>query len=344
MLYDIAIIGGGPAGLSAGIYASRALLKTLLLEKISPGGLVITTSKVENYPGFPDGISGYDLMQQMEKQARQFGLEILSEEVISITLHENKTAFHIKTRTNTYQSLSVIIATGTTYRKLGVEKEDMFLGRGISYCATCDGPLFRDKEVTVVGGGDSAVEESLFLTRFVRKVYLVHRRDRLRAGGILEARAKANPKIEFVWNSVITKISAGGGSDPTVAPSLTGSRQRDRGAFGGEGGTKIEKVILKNLIDNTERELKTDGIFVCIGFKPETAFLTQRWGAGVELDADGYIITDSQMRTSIEGIFAAGDVRSNTLRQIITACADGARAAVSAQHFVQEKRQESVKK
>ncbi|MFH1231316.1 MAG: thioredoxin-disulfide reductase [Planctomycetota bacterium] len=303
MIYDVVIIGGGPAGLTAGIYASRALMKTILLEKIAPGGLVITTDRVENYPGFSDGIAGYGLMQEMEKQAIKFGLEILSGELIMIS-EENK-VFNIKTASQNYKALSVIIAAGGTHRKLGIEGEGLFLGRGVSYCGTCDGPLFKDKEVVVVGGGDTAVEEALFLTRFVKKIYLVHRRDRLRASAILQERAKANNKIEFVWNSVVSRIY---------------------------GKTKIEKITIKNLIDNKESELNIDGVFVFIGFEPNTAFLK----GFIDLDENSYVVTDSEMRTSREGVFAAGDVRSKTLRQIITACSDGAHAAVSAQHFVEQ--------
>lgn len=289
--------------MTAGIYATRALMKTLLMEKIAPGGLVITTEKVENYPGFAEGINGYELMEQMTKQADKFGLEVLPEEVISISQSPDKT-FQIKTSLNSYQALSVIIASGTIYRKLGIEGEKEFAGRGISYCATCDAPLFRNKEVVVVGGGDASVEETLFLTKFVSKVYLVHRRDKLRASAILQERAKQNNKIEFIWSSAVSKIY---------------------------GKNKIEKVVIKNLLDNKERELNIDGVFVFIGFEPNTVFLKDF----VELDKEGYVVADSGMKTSREGIFAAGDVRSNTFRQIITACGDGARAAVSAQHFVE---------
>lgn len=288
--------------MTAGIYATRALMKTLLMERIAPGGLVITTEKVENFPGFAEGVNGYELMEQMIKQAGKFGLETISEEVISISQKDN--IFYIKTASREYQALSVIIASGTIYRNLGVEKEQAFIGRGISYCATCDAPLFRNKEVVVVGGGDAAIEESLFLTKFVSKVYLVHRRDKLRASAILQERTKQNPKIEFIWNSVISRIY---------------------------GNDKIGKVTIKNVFDNSERELNIDGIFVFIGFVPNTGFLD----SFVELDKEGYVVTDSGMKTSREGMFAAGDVRSNTLRQIITACGDGARAAISAQHFVE---------
>ncbi|MEK7310204.1 MAG: thioredoxin-disulfide reductase [Planctomycetota bacterium] len=302
MIYDIVIIGGGPAGLTAGIYATRALMKTLLLEKIAPGGLVITTEKVENYPGFAEGVNGYELMEQMIKQAGKFGLETISEEAIGISQKDK--GFHIKTTLQDYQALSVIIASGTIYRNLGVEGEQTFTGRGISYCATCDAPLFRNKEVVVVGGGDAAIEEALFLTKFVKKIYLVHRRDKLRASAILQERAKQNPKIEFIWNSVINRIY---------------------------GKSKIEKVTIRNVLDNSEQELNIDGIFVFIGFEPKTVFLKDF----VELDKEGYVVTDYEMKTSRSGIFAAGDVRSNALRQIITACGDGARAAVSSQHFVE---------
>lgn len=302
MIYDIVIIGGGPAGLTAGIYTTRALMKTLLLEKIAPGGLVITTEKVENYPGFAEGVNGYELMEQMIKQAGKFGLETISEEAIGISQKDK--IFHIKTAAREYQALSVIIACGTIYRNLGVEGEQAFTGRGISYCATCDAPLFRNKEVVVVGGGDAAIEEALFLTKFVKKIYLVHRRDKLRASAILQERAKQNPKIEFIWNSAVNRVY---------------------------GKSKIEKVTIRNVLDNSEQELNIDGIFVFIGFETKTVFLKDF----VELDKEGYVVTDYEMKTSRSGIFAAGDVRSNALRQIITACGDGARAAVSSQHFVE---------
>lgn len=305
MLYDVIIIGGGPAGLTAGIYTSRALLKTLILEKVAPGGLVITTEKVENYPGFAQGVNGFELMQQMEEQAKRFGVGMTSDEAVSIT--EQDKVFHIKTVSgNIYQALSIIIASGTVYRKIRVKGEDTFSGRGVSYCATCDAPLFKNKDVVVVGGGDAAVEEALFLAKFVNKIYLVHRRDKLRASPILQERLKANSKVEFVWNSVVSKI---------------------------HGHNKVEQVTVRNLKDNSEKELPVGGVFVFIGFEPNTAFLK----GVMDLDSEGYVITDGQMKTSHEGIFAAGDVRSGALRQIITACGDGARAAVEAQHFVERR-------
>src|SRR3989339_2127297 len=302
MIYDIIIIGGGPAGLTAGIYTTRALMKTLLLEKIAPGGLVVTTEKVENYPGFAEGVNGYELMDQMIKQADKFGLNTVSEEVIKV--RKEADGFHIETTSQEYQSLSIVISSGTIYRKLGVDKEHLFTGRGISFCATCDAPLFKGKKVAVVGGGDAAIEEALFLTKFVNKIYLVHRRDKLRASAILQERIKQHPKVEFIWNSKIAGVY---------------------------GENKIEKVIIKNVVDNSERELGIDGIFVFIGFDPNTSFLK----GFVDLDKEGYVITNSSMKTSCDGVFAAGDVRSDTLRQIITACGDGARAAISAQHFVE---------
>jgi len=300
-IYDIAIIGGGPAGLTAGIYASRALMKTIMLEKIAPGGLVITTEHVENFPGFADGVSGFELMEQMQKQAERFGLEIQSNEVKLIAYSDK---FIIRAASNEYQALSVILAPGTYWRKLGVEGEAAFANKGVSYCATCDGPLFREKEIVVVGGGDSALEEALFLTKFVKKIYLVHRRDRLRASAILQERAQKNGKIEFVWNSAISKI---------------------------RGSKKVEGVTIKNFVTNTEKDISVDGVFVFIGFVPNTAFV----GDLVKLDESGYVITDAHMKTSREGVFAAGDVRSGAFRQIITACGDGAMAATSAQHFVE---------
>lgn len=301
-IYDIAIIGGGPAGLTAGIYAARASMKTVLLEKVGVGGLVITTEKVENYPGFANGVNGFDLMEQMQLQAERFGLEIIAEEAQA--LGNNNGVFTIKTTLREIQALSIVIATGTTYRKLDVAGEQALTSRGVSYCATCDGPLFRDKEIIVVGGGDAAVEEALFLAKFVKKIYLVHRRNQLRASAILQEHARTSGKIEFIWNSAVSGI---------------------------KGKTKVEGATIKNLIDHSERTIDVAGVFIFIGFDPNTYFL----GEFIKLDEGGYIITDSQMQTSRPGIYAAGDVRKGALRQIITACGDGAYAAVSAQHFVE---------
>jgi thioredoxin reductase (NADPH) len=309
MIYDVIIIGGGPAGLTAGIYTTRALMKTLLLEKIAPGGLVVTTANVENYPGFADGINGYDLMDQMIKQAQRFGVEIVSGETLGISQKDG--VFHVKTSANEYLASSVIIASGTVYRKLDVEGEALFTGRGVSYCGICDAPLFRSKVVAVAGGGDTAVEEALFLTRFASKVYLVHRRDKLRASAILQAEAMQNKKIEFVWNATITGIF--GRKPESVSPA------------------RIEKITLDSTVGGGSFQLNVDGVFIFIGFYPNTSFLK----GFISLDREGYIITGSDMRTSFQGVFAAGDVRSNALRQIVTACGDGAMAAVSAQHFIE---------
>ncbi len=320
MVYDIIIIGGGPAGLTAGLYASRGGLKTLLLEKVAPGGLVTTTEKVENYPGFPEGVNGYDLAALMEKQARKFGLEIATAEVTGLippsvnSASRSPLPYDIKTPSQEYQGRTVIIATGTIARNLNVPNEDKFKGRGISYCATCDAPFFKNKEIIVVGGGDAALEESLFLTRFVKKISLVHRRDKLRAAKILQERASNHPKINFVWNSAIEKII---------------------------GHDKIEKVVIKNLLDNSTKEIPADGIFVFIGFIPNTDFLSAKGGSAsggkgvVELDETGYIITNEKLVTSRTGIFACGDVIAKNVRQIINACGEGAVAALNAQHYLE---------
>lgn len=309
MVYDVIIIGGGPAGLTAGIYTTRSLMKTLLLEKVAPGGLVVTTDKVENYPGFADGVNGYDLMDQMARQARNFGVEIVPEEAMAI--HKRDDFFYVKTSSNEYCAVSVIITSGTVYRKLGVEGESLFTGRGVSYCGICDAPLFKNKVVAVIGGGDTAVEEAMFLSKFAGKVYLIHRRDTLRASAILQAEVKRNNKIEILWNKTVAGIF-GRASSPGVP-------------------AKVEKILLASTIDGSRSELNADGLFIFIGFYPNTVFLKDF----IKLDPEGYIITGSDMAASYAGVFAAGDVRSNALRQIVTACGDGAMAGVSAYRFAQ---------
>lgn len=304
-MYDIIIIGGGPAGLTAGLYACRGMMKTLLIEKIAPGGLIALTERVENYPGFPDGIGGYELTERILKQAKKFGLEILDGEVSQISSNQN--VFIIRTGSAEYQTSSIIIATGTTARNLGIPDEKKFIGRGISHCATCDAAFFRDKEVIVVGGGDTAVEEGMFLTKFARKVYLVHRRDKLRAQPIIQQRAFANPKMEFFWNSVPTDIIA-----------------KDR----------IEGLKVKNTITGAVTEIKANGIFVFIGYTPNTSFLDRF----IQLDEAGCVIVDNEMRTSRPGVYACGDVIKKTLRQLVNACGEGATAAFNAQKYVEELR------
>lgn len=301
-IYDIIIIGGGPAGLTAGLYASRARMKTLLIEKMGCGGNAALTDWIENYPSMPDGISGFDLAQKMEQQARKFGTEIVYEEFIEVNDSGNIKV--VKTTEKEYKTIAIIIATGAEYKSLGVPGEDEFRGKGVSYCATCDGAFFKDKEVVVAGGGNSAFQEAIFLTRFAKTVTIVHRRDTFRATPILQERAKADPKIKFVVNSIIEKI---------------------------EGNEKVERVVLKDAITGQISVLNADGIFVFIGFAPATEFVK----GVIDLDQTGHILSDSAMSTSSNGIFACGDARKKTLRQVITAASDGAIAAHSAQEYVE---------
>ena len=301
--YDLVIIGGGPAGLTAGIYASRARLNVLLLEKAAPGGQVLVSDWIENYPGFPIGSSGYDLVTKMVEQAKRFGLNIETSEVLSLDLSEAVKKIELNDKTIT--TLSIIIATGASPRKLGVPGEDMFIGKGVSFCATCDGPFFKENVVAAVGGGDTAVQESIFLTKFAKKVYLIHRRDELRATKILQERAMANDKIEFVWDSVVTSI--------------------------GGGLTNVEKINVKNVKTGEEKEIPVSGCFVWVGTFPNTSFLK----ATLKVDENGFIIADHNMETSVPGVFAVGDVRNTPLRQVVTAVGDAAIAAVSAEHYIE---------
>jgi thioredoxin reductase (NADPH) len=299
--YDLVIIGGGPAGLTAGLYATRARLNTVLLEKFAPGGQVLITDWVENYPGFPEGVSGADLVQKMADQAKHFGLRIESEEVLSADLSGEVKELRLNNKTVT--SRAVILTTGASPKKLGIPGEDTFFGKGLSSCATCDGPFFRDRVVAAVGGGDTAVQESIFLTKFAKKVYLIHRRDELRATGILRERALANDKIEFLWNSVLTRI---------------------------DGLTHVEKITVQNVKTGEVTELSVNGCFIWIGIRPNADFLP----AEIKRDEYGFIVTNEKMETSVPGVFAAGDVRSTPLRQIATAVGDAAIAAFSAEHYI----------
>ncbi|HFC98497.1 MAG TPA: thioredoxin-disulfide reductase [Thermosulfurimonas dismutans] len=303
---DLVIVGGGPAGLTAYIYAARARLRTLLVEKFSPGGQILNTDRVENYPGFPEGISGAELMERFLAQARNLGLEPLLDEATGLTQDGDLYLVHLGSG-ETLVSPTVIVATGAGPRRLGVPGERELTGKGVSYCATCDGPFFRDEVVAVVGGGNTAVQESVFLTRFARKVYLIHRRDQLRATRILQERAFANPKIEFVWNSVVTEIL---------------------------GEDRVQGVRIKNVKTDEERVLEVGGVFIFIGIQPHT-----EWLEGVlALDEGGFIITDAEMRTSLPGVFAAGDVRAKSCRQIVTAVGDGATAAYMAELYLLERK------
>lgn len=300
--YDLVIIGGGPAGLTAGLYAARARLNVILLEKVVPGGQVVTTDWIENYPGFPEGIGGPDLVQKMTAQVQKFDLKIETNAVVSMDLSEPIKKITLSDREITTHA--IIIASGASPKKLGVPGEDTFYGKGVSACATCDGPFFKDSVVAAVGGGDTAVQESLFLTKFAKKVYLIHRRDQLRAEAILQERALANEKIEFLWDSVLTGI---------------------------KGLTDVEKISVENLKTGDTKEIAVEGCFIWVGILPNAEFLPEV----VELDQYGFIIVDTNMQTSVAGVYAAGDVRSTPLRQIATAVGDAAIAAFSAEHYLQ---------
>lgn len=304
MIYDVVIVGGGPSGMSAAIYASRARLKTLLIEKAGCGGQIAITDHLENYPGFEEGINGFDLAMKMEKQARTFGCEIAYGEVSFIET-EDAIKKVILSDKKEYFTKTIIIASGANFKKLAVEGEQDFIGKGVSYCATCDGPFFRNKEIAVVGGGDSALQEALYLTKFATKVNLIHRRDQFRAAKILQEKVFAEPKINIIFDSVVEKIS---------------------------GNISVEQVTLKNVKNNISSQLAVNGIFVFVGWLPNTKFLNN---TAIKLNEAGYIVTDDNMNTSVQGIFACGDVRQKILRQVVTAAGDGAIAAISAQHFIE---------
>jgi len=307
-VYDVIVVGGGPAGLTAGLYAARGGLNALLLEGESSVSQITVTDLVENYPGFPEGINGFDLVERFKTQARQFGLTILPDDVRSIFARQEAgmaEGWIVQGGRHSYEALAVILATGANWRHLGAPGEEAFAGKGVSYCATCDGPFYRDKEVVVVGGGDTAVQEALFLTRFARKVTIVHRRDRLRATPVLQERAFAHERIGFAWDSVVEEI---------------------------QGGAFVEGVRIRNL-NNPEmsRIIPADGVFVFVGLTPNTGFVRGL----VDCDENGYILADSEMRTSVKGIFACGDCIFKLLRQVVTACGDAATAAFSAQLHVE---------
>jgi thioredoxin reductase (NADPH) len=300
---EVVIIGSGPAGLSAGIYAGRALLSPLLITGNALGGQAATTNEVENYPGFPEGIGGMELTQRMQQQAERFGARVQMDEVLEVNLRQHP--FTVKTYGGTYEAKSIVIATGVSPRTLGVPGEAEFKGRGVSYCATCDGFFYKDREVAVVGGGDAAVEEAVFLTRFATKVYIVHRRNRLRAQKFVQQRALENDKIEVVWDSVVTEVLGEG--------AVTGLR-------------------IRNVKTEAESTLAIDGMFSYIGNVPNT----QLFEGQLDLDERGYIVTDKRMRTTVPGVFAAGDVQERALLQVATAVASGAIAAVQAEKFIAE--------
>lgn len=300
---DVIIVGGGPAGLTAGIYLARARMDALLVEKQSPGGAPALTEKIENYPGFPEGISGYELVDRMRRQAENFGLRISSFNPL-LGLREEGEVKVLQTEEGELRAYAVILAMGMRPAKLGVPGEEEFHGRGVSYCATCDGAFFKDGVVAVVGGGNSAVEEALFLTRFARKVIIVHRRDRLRAGKILQERALSHPKMDFKWKKVVKEI---------------------------RGDERVRSLLLTPVDGGEEEELPVDGVFLYVGNIPNT----EEVKGAVELDERGFIITDAELRTSMKGVFAAGDVRAGAVWQVAAAVGDGVRAALNAQFHVE---------
>lgn len=300
---EVVIIGSGPAGLTAAIYAGRSQLSPLLITGNALGGQAASSSEIENYPGFPNGISGSELMQLIQQQAERFGARVEMDEVVEVNLRRHP--FFITTYGNTYEAKTVIIATGVAPRLLGVPGEDKFKGRGVSYCATCDGFFYKDKTVIVVGGGDSALNEAIYLTRFASKVYIVHRRHEWRAQKIAQERALQNSKIEPVWDSVVTEVL---------------------------GDEHVTGVRIKNVKTGLESVIPADGMFSYVGNVPNT-----RWFAGqLELDEQGYIVTDRRMHTSVPGVFAAGDVQERVLRQVATAVGSGAIAAMEAEQFIAE--------
>lgn len=303
-LFDVIIVGSGPAGFTAGTYTSRAKLNTLIITGSLPGGQLMTTSEVENYPGFPNGIFGPELMMNMRQQAERFGANIIDDEVREVDFRVQP--FIVKTHAMKYLSKSILICTGASPRKLGIVGEEQYGGRGVSYCATCDGPFFKGEDIVVAGGGDTALEEATFLTKFGKSVKIIHRRDTLRASKILQEKAFENPKIQFIWNAVIKKI---------------------------EGNKKITKITIKDLKTSEEIKLNTGGLFVAIGHEPNTKIFNGQ----IEMDDHGYIVLKENTKTSVEGVFAAGDVHDYRYRQAVTAAGYGCMAALDVEKWLSDK-------
>ena len=301
--FDVIIIGAGPSGYTAGIYCSRAGYDTLILSGILPGGQLVNTTEVENYPGFENGIMGPDLMIDMRKQSQRMGTTIIDDEVVDVDFRHKP--FKVLTASEEYEGRAVIIATGANPRKMGLEGEQTFAGKGVSYCATCDGPFFKNMELVVVGGGDSAIEEATFLTKFATTVHLVHRRGELRASKVMQERALNNEKIKFHWDSAVTDI---------------------------KGDQKMRQAVLKNLKTNEESTLDVGGLFVAIGHEPNTKLFKNQ----INLDDEGYVALKNKTHTNVEGIFAAGDVHDRSYRQAITAAAFGCMAAIDVDKYLTE--------
>jgi thioredoxin reductase (NADPH) len=303
---DIAVVGAGPAGLTAGIYAARAGLKTIIIEKLGPGGQLATTDVVENYPGMAEPVGGFELAEAMRRQALGFGCELRSAEVTGVEAPGDSPLRLARTASGEIGALAVIAASGARPRKLGVPGEEKYWGRGVSCCATCDGMFYREKEVVVVGGGDTAVKESAFLTRFASKITLVHRRERLRAGEANRKRlAEHGDKVDYLFESRVVEIL---------------------------GGETVSGVVIENVKTGQRSELACDGVFLFVGYEPSSEYLP----AGVERDGRGYVLTDENMATAVPGVFACGDLRLKLLRQVVTACGEGATAAFAAQHYVEK--------
>lgn len=302
--YDIVILGAGPAGLTAAIYATRSLRKVAVVEKGVPGGQIAMTDLIENYPGFPEGVSGPELMQKFEDQAKKFGTEFINLFTVKEIQLDGVEKVVLSTDGRQIRARSIIVATGQNPRNLNVPGESEYTGRGVSYCATCDGAFFKDRRVAVVGGGNSAIQEALYLTRFAKSVTVIHRRDQLRADKILQERAFRNEKIDFLWNSVVVEI---------------------------KGDNLLRSVVVKNVKTGELKEYEFDGLFIYIGYQPNTEFLKGL----VELDENGYIVTDEKLETSVPGIFACGDVRRNVLKQVSVAVGEGAVAATSAERYLE---------
>ncbi|MGC8538343.1 MAG: thioredoxin-disulfide reductase [Candidatus Micrarchaeia archaeon] len=303
MVENVIILGSGPAGLTAAIYTGRDGLAPVVVSGTTAGGQLLLTTTVENFPGFPDGIYGSQLIDLMRKQAEKFGAKFVDGDATAVDFKSRP--FKVQVGDNTYEALSVIIATGASARWLGIESEKKFIGRGVSSCATCDAPFFKDKNVIVVGGGDTAMEDSIFLTQFANSVTVVHRRDSLRASKIMQDRAFSNPKIKFIWNSVVEEIL---------------------------GDKKVEGVKLRNVVSNEITEMKIDGVFVAIGYLPNTAIFKGQ----VALDEAGYVIAKDEVKTDVDGVFVAGDVSDKIYKQAITAAGSGTKAALAVRAYLAE--------